>query len=150
MQLLPIDIDEGNNLDYLNNPVCIPILDVYPGFYKRVGFNKPWIGYFVINNEGAIVGSGGYKGQPANGKVEIAYNTFPEYEGKGIGTAICHELVLLARKSDPLVRITARTLQDGIASISILKKNGFECLGIVHDEEDGDVLEWEFKDANVR
>lgn len=26
-----------------------------------------------------------------------------------------------------------------------LKKNGFECLGFVVDEEDGNVLEWEFK-----
>jgi hypothetical protein len=51
----------------------------------------------------------------------------------------------LSQNTDPAIRITARTLQDGYASIKILKKNGFECLGIVHDEEDGEVLEWELK-----
>jgi hypothetical protein len=33
--------------------------------------------------------------------------------------------------------------------MGILKKNGFECLGIVYDDEDGDVLEWEFKKPGI-
>jgi hypothetical protein len=27
--------------------------------------------------------------------------------------------------------------------MAILKKNGFQCLGIVFDEEEGNVFEWE-------
>jgi|SRR5687768_9548553 len=92
-----------------------------------------------------IVGAGGYKGKPKEGKVEIAYGTFKKCEGQGVGTEICRQLVLLSLQTDPGIRITARTLQDGHASIAILKKNGFECLGIVYDKEDGNVLEWEFK-----
>jgi RimJ/RimL family protein N-acetyltransferase len=91
----------------------------------------------------ALVGTAGFKGKPKEGKVEIAYGTFKNYEGQGIGTEICRQLVLLALQSDPDVRITARTLQDGHASMAILKKNGFKYMGVVWDEEDGDVLEWE-------
>ncbi len=145
MQLLPIDIDEAKNIKFRKHHECIPILDVYPEYYSKFGFNKPWIGYFATWENNEIVGGGGFKGKPKDGKVEIAYVTFKNYEGRGVGTEICRQLLLLAVQTDPVLRITARTLQDGKASIEILKKNGFECLGIVMDEEDGEVFEWEFK-----
>jgi RimJ/RimL family protein N-acetyltransferase len=145
MILLPVDLNETENEKFINNVECQSILEVYPDYYKKVGYNKPWIGYFVTLDGQEIIGAGGYKGGPKDGKVEIAYGTFKDYEGRGVGTEICRQLVLLSLKTDPAARITARTLQDGYASIAILKKNGFECLGIVNDEEDGEVLEWEFK-----
>ena len=147
MLLLPIDIEESKNLRFRENPECIPILNVYPGFYQKTGYNEPWIGYFATIDGRSIIGAGGYKGKPKEGKVEIAYGTFKKYEGQGIGTEICRQLVMLSLKTDPAISITARTFQDGYASMGILKKNGFECVGIVHDEEDGDVLEWRFKKA---
>jgi RimJ/RimL family protein N-acetyltransferase len=145
MELLPIDIDETKNARFRENPETIPILDVYPGFYRQVGYNKPWIGYFATIDGQELVGVGGFKGKPKEGKVEIAYGTFEKYQGQGIGTEICRQLVLLSLQADPAIKITARTLQNGYASMKILKKNGFECLGVVYDEDDGDVLEWEFK-----
>ncbi len=144
MILLPIDVDETKNTRFLDFLECVPVLSVYPDYYKKVGFNKPWIGYFASIDGEEIVGVAGYKGKPKDGKVEIAYGTFKKYEGLGIGTEICRKLVQFARLTDPGVRITARTLQDGIASIAILKKNGFHRVGIVHDEDDGNVVEWEF------
>jgi RimJ/RimL family protein N-acetyltransferase len=149
MLLLPIDIDDSKNIRFKENPECLSILNIYPDYYKKVGYNEPWIGYFATVDGQEIIGSGGYKGQPKEGKVEIAYGTFKKYEGRGIGTEICSQLVLLSLQTDPDIRITARTLQDGYASMGILKKNGFECLGIVYDDEDGDVLEWEFKKPGI-
>lgn len=145
MQLLPIEIEEAKNTAFRKNAECIEVLKVYPGYYEKVGYNKPWIGYFAINDADEIVGAAGYKGKPKDGKVEIAYGTFEKYRGQGIGTDICRQLVLLSLQADPSIRITARTFPDGDASMKILKKNGFECLGIVYDEEDGNVFEWEFK-----
>ena len=150
MLLLAIDIDENKNAPFLQNRECIGVLDVYPAYYKKVGYNKPWIGYFVSTDGEEIIGVGGYKGKPINKKVEIAYGVFQNYQGKGVATAICEKLVQLALQTDPAVRVTARTLKDGLASQAVLRKNGFECLGIVFDEEDGDVLEWEYKKANKR
>lgn len=145
IHFLPIEADENQADRFTDQPECLDILKVYPDYYKKVGFNKPWIGYFVSLDGVEIIGAAGYKGQPKNGKVEIAYGTFKKYEGQGIGTEICRQLVLLSLETDPVTRVTARTLQDGLASIRILKKNGFDCLGIVCDEDDGEVFEWEFQ-----
>ncbi len=149
MLLLPIDIDETRNFKFRDNSECIPILEVYPDYYKKVGYHKPWIGYFATIDGQEIIGAGGYKGKPKDGKVEIAYGTFKRHEGQGVGTEICRQLVLLSLKTNPVIRITARTFQDSYSSIGILKKNGFECLGIIYDEEDGNVLEWEFKQHSI-
>lgn len=145
MQLLPIDVEEFHNIRFRSNPECLEVLNIYPGYYKKTGFHKPWIGYFASFDGQQIVGACGYKGKPKKGKVEIAYGTFKNFRNRGVGTEICRQLVLLALHTNPAIRITARTLQDSHASIRILEKNGFECSGLTYDEEDGNVLEWEFK-----
>lgn len=142
MILLPIELDETKNTRFAGNPECVEVMEVYPGYYKKVGYNKPWIGYFASEDGSEIIGCGGYKGRPKEGKVEIAYGTFKKYEGRGIGTEICWQLVLMAEQTDPTLRIMARTLPENNASCSILRRNGFECLGAVMDEEDGEVWEW--------
>ncbi len=43
----------------------------------------------------------------------------------------------------------ARTVENNYKSIKVLKKNRFECIGKVHDEDDGEVLEWEYKSITV-
>lgn len=142
--LLPIELDETKNHQFPGDPECISILTASIDYYRKVGFNKPWISYFASIDGKEIVGAAGYKGKPQNGKVELAYGTLKKHERQGIGTEICRQLVLLALQTDPDLRITARTFKDGFASMAILRKNGFQCLGIVYDEEDGDVFEWEF------
>lgn len=148
MTLLPIEVDLSLNKKFTENPECAAILSVYPDYYDRVGFNKPWIGYFATIDGVQIIGAGGYKGQPQDGKIEIAYGTFKNFEGQGIGTEICRQLVLLSLQTNPSIRITARTLMEISGSTTILERNGFKCLGIVLDKEDGDVWEWEFQNTN--
>jgi RimJ/RimL family protein N-acetyltransferase len=144
MKFLPIETDPTQNQRFTTTAECLEVLTIFTEHYEKVGFNKPWIAYFVANDHDEIMGGGGYKGKPKNGKVEISYGTFKPFEGRGIGTEICRKLVQLALQTAPSVRITARTLPGNHASMGILKKNGFQCLGTVHDEEDGEVLEWEF------
>ena len=144
MKLLAIDIDQWKNQAFAVHDECRPILDVYPDFYVRAGFHPPWIGYF-FQRDNDIVGCGGFKGKPKGGKVEISYGTFTAFQNKGIGTEICRQLVLLSLSTDPQITITARTLPKNSASTTILQKNGFILNGVVVDEEDGDVWEWEYK-----
>jgi [ribosomal protein S5]-alanine N-acetyltransferase len=149
VKLLPIDIDTTSNARFNANPECVEVLNVYPGYYNKVGYNLPWIGYFATDDDIEIIGCGGFKGKPRNGTIEIAYATFKKFQGKGIGTEICRQLVLLALRTDPSIRITARTLPEKSASTGILQRNGFKHLGVVFDEDDGDVWEWEYqKDLN--
>ena len=144
MELIPIDIDETKNATLMQSDDCREILAMYPPHYGRVGFHPPWIGYF-LKRDNEFVGCGGFKGKPRHGKVEISYHTFKRLEGKGKGTAICRLLVSISLQADPNARVTARTLPQDSASTSLLKKSGFSSNAMVHDEEDGDVWEWEYQ-----
>jgi ribosomal-protein-alanine N-acetyltransferase len=144
IELLPIKQSLQDNIEFLQHPDCQESLEMSVQFYARVGYSIPWIGYYA-SMEGKLVGSGGFKGRPIDGKVEIAYGTFPSFQSKGVGTEICRKLVRLAQATDPSVRIMARTLMEENHSAKILRKNSFEWLGIVNDPDDGDVWEWEYK-----
>ena len=145
MQLIPIKETFEENEEFVNNPLCQDTIHMTIDFYKRVGYVEPWIGYYAEEN-GDIVGSGGFKGQPINGTVEIAYGTIEKYRNQGIGTAICKLLVELSLKTDPSIEITARTLPEENYSVRVLKKNHFLFIGTVNDPEDGEVWEWLYQD----
>jgi ribosomal-protein-alanine N-acetyltransferase len=144
MELIPIKKELEENGEFATEPLTLETIRMTIDFYKKVGFVPPWIGYFA-KLEGELVGSAGFKGKPVNGTVEIAYGTFEKYRKKGIGSVICKQLVELSLKTNPLVRITARTLPEKSFSSRILDKNDFFCIGIVNDPEDGEVWEWEFR-----
>ena len=141
MELLPIAATLDENEPFVHHPDCQESLQMCIDFYGRVGFNPPWICYYVKKGED-LVGSAAFKGQPKNGRVEIAYGTVERFRQQGVGTEICRLLVALARQTDPSVYITARTLPENNYSTRILEKNGFRLLGTVEDEEDGEVWEW--------
>jgi hypothetical protein len=144
MKLHVIDIDETKNVAFTILPECRDILSVYPEYYRRIGFHLPWVGYFFERGD-HLVGCGGFKGEPRDGRIEIAYGTFKQYEGQGVGTEICRELVSLSVRTDPRIVITARTLPENNASASILRRNDFVLLGLIWDDEDGNVWEWQYK-----
>ncbi|MBK5278077.1 MAG: GNAT family N-acetyltransferase [Bacteroidia bacterium] len=143
MELIPINETLEENGEFAGNSLCLDSLYMTIDFYKSVGFSPPWIGYYVRQND-QLVGSGGFKGRPINGQVEIAYGTFEQYQHQGVGAAICKLLVDLSLKTDSSVRITARTLTEKNFSTRILEKNSFKFNGIVNDQDDGDVWEWEY------
>jgi RimJ/RimL family protein N-acetyltransferase len=113
--------------------------------YQRTGYAKPWVSYIGVSG-GRAVGLGAFKSAPKGGRVEIAYMTAPEFENRGFAAAIARELVALARRAAPLIDIRAQTLPEENASVSILKKLGFEFAGNVQHPEDGPVWEWSLRD----
>jgi len=141
MKLIPIKGGADHFLDLSNAPMFFEIVKMTFDFYKRVGFTEPWIGYFAKKN-GDFVGTGGFKGKPVNGTIEIAYGTFDAFQNKGVGSEICRLLVEIAQSTDPTLKITARTLPEENFSTKILKKNRFIFSGTVQDPEDGEVWEW--------
>ena len=129
---------------FSNHPLCKESLHMTIQFYKAVGYSPPWIGYYVqLNNE--LVAAAGFKGRPIHGAVEIAYGTFEKFQRKGIATAVCKKLVKLSLKTDPTVRITARTVPENNFSTRVFEKNDFVYLGVVQDPDDGAVWEWEYR-----
>jgi ribosomal-protein-alanine N-acetyltransferase len=138
MTLQPIPIDVDKTKATFAHPECQKLFKYYPAYYYKVGYNPPWIGYFVVRDE-VIVGCCGFTGQPKDGNVEIAYGTFKDFEGQGIASFSCRELVSISKKTNPAIIITAKTLPEKNASTKILERNGFVFSGIVPDEDEGDV-----------
>lgn len=126
-------------LSEIAQEVCMAMASLY----KSVGFIPPWVGYLALSAT-EVVGTCAFKAPPLNEKVEIAYFTFPEFEGQGVATAMVHNLVQIARKNNPKITITAQTLPEFNASNSILKKQGFEFVGSLVHPQDGEVWEWHF------
>lgn len=141
MKLIPIIENATENDHFADNPSAKVAVEMTIEFYKKVGYTPPWIGYLVEEN-GHLVGFAGFKGPPKDGIVEIAYATEENFRNQGKGIGICRLLVEVAQRTDPNVKITARTLPESNFSTKILKKNGFIFSGIVTDAEDGEVWEW--------
>ena len=111
------------------------------GLYEVSGFTKPWIGYVAVA-ETVPVGICGFKSPPENGRVEIAYFTFPKFEGRGVATLMAAKLAVLASTADPDVVIAAQTLPTRGPSHRILEKLGFRHVETVDHADDGSVFEW--------
>ncbi len=141
MEFVPVKRTLEENGEFIANPECRETIYMTIDFYKKVGFEPPWIGYYV-KRDANIVGCAAFKGAPVSGTVEIAYGTMEKYRKQGIGTIICRKLVEFSIKTEPLVKITARTLPEENFSTRILKKNNFKLIGTVLDPEDGEVWEW--------
>jgi len=104
-----------------------------------------WSGYFVVD-EGTreVVGSCAFKTPPTDeGAVEIAYFTYPGFEGRGYATAMARKLVELASTSATVRRVIAHTLPETNASTRVLEKVGMTLVGEVMDPQDGRVWRWQ-------
>jgi RimJ/RimL family protein N-acetyltransferase len=109
--------------------------------YRKAGFSPPWIS-FLAKRDSDIVGVCAFTSAPTGARVEIAYHTFPSFEGQGVATAMVRELLTRARQADPEVELFAHTLPEHNASNAILRKLGFEFLGEVTHSEEGAIWEW--------
>ena len=141
MKLLPIKEHLYENEQFMADPDCQDTIYVTIDFFKKIGYEPPWISYYA-EDDGRFVGAGAFKGKPQNGKIEIAYMVFPHSRQQGFGNSIVKALIQLALKTDPSIIVTAKTLAEENFSARILKKNNFNLLGTVMDEEDGEVWEW--------
>ncbi len=140
MKLIIIDLDKSAPpIQHTEN--SRELIKLYEEFYKKIGFNPPWVGYYIIRND-EVVGSCGFTGQPENDEVEIAYWTFSEFENQGIASFACRELVRLTRMTNPFLTIIAKTVPEYNVSTHILQKNNFVKSGIVQDHEIGNAWLW--------
>lgn len=141
MKLIPIQPHENKSDPKFASPSCQELLEMYESFYPKIGYQEPWVGYFILR-DATIVGSCGFVGQPQEGKVEIAYWTFSEYEGQGIASQACQELIKIAISHNPQIRIYTKTAPQKNASTRILEKNQFSFQEIVIDDEIGEDWLW--------
>jgi len=145
MHLVAIPRDGKVSLSGITLPeVATSVVASTVQLYARRGFVEPWIGYLAIEG-GKCVGGCGITAPPAQGVVEIAYFTYPEFENRGVATRMAQRLVAIAQACAPSVRIIAHTLTEENASNHILKKLGFVFAGTIDHPEDGKIWEWSYE-----
>lgn len=143
MELIEITRDGNPNYSIAELPdVATEVLTGAVEMYKTSGYQPPWIGYLAVHS-GEYVGACAFKTPPIDGRVEIAYFTFPGNEGRGIATSMARCLIEIAKSQSHGVRICAQTLPERNASIRVLEKLGFQQVAEVDHPEDGKVWEWE-------
>jgi RimJ/RimL family protein N-acetyltransferase len=142
IRLVQIDIDGTPHEDVgVLSQQAAEVCAQTSALYSLVGFNPPWVGYLAMDGL-QLVGTCAFTKAPKDGRVEIAYFTFPEFEGRGIATAMAKKLIEIGKASDNRLLIMAYTMPVVNASNSILKKLGFVFAGEVDHSEDGIVWEW--------
>lgn len=103
---------------------------------------SPWGSYLAVE-AGTPVGLCAFKAAPdPQGVVEIAYMTFPAFEGHGYAKAMAAALTRIAF-ADGAPLVIAHTLPKENASTGALLRNGFVFAGETIDPEDGLVWRWE-------
>jgi RimJ/RimL family protein N-acetyltransferase len=106
-------------------------------FMRTFSLETPadWFGYLVVEAESQqMVGTCSFKGPAVDHAVEIAYFTFPGFEGRGIGTAMAGFLLERAVHLPKVRAVIAHTAAETGASTHILEKSGFTRIGEAFEE----------------
>ena len=106
-------------------------------FMRTFPYETPpeWFGYFAVESETQRMAGGcSFKGPAVEGAVEIAYYTFPGFEGQGIATAMAAFLIERARLRPDVTRVIAHTLRESNASARVLEKAGMRFAGEAVDD----------------
>lgn len=103
-----------------------------------------WPGYlFVDRSRGALIGNGGYAGEPNGaGEVEVGYEVAPGYRNLGYASEAVRALVANALKVPAVTAVIAHTLAEENASVRVLRKVGFQWDGEMVAEDAGAIWRW--------
>lgn len=88
--------------------------------------------YFVLKADGStriLVGVGGLKGPPENGRIEVGYSILPEFQRRGLATEAVGGFLRFAFAHDDIDEVIAETLPHLTPSIGVLAKHNFDFLG---------------------
>ncbi|MEZ5041061.1 MAG: GNAT family N-acetyltransferase [Saprospiraceae bacterium] len=108
--------------------------------------HQTWFAYLPIHTaDNMLIGSGGYKGKPQNGIVEIGYEIIPAYRGRGLATQMAKALIQRAFAEENVHTVMAHTLGEENASGSILKKCGMHFVRELFDPGDGKIWAWKLE-----
>jgi [ribosomal protein S5]-alanine N-acetyltransferase len=108
----------------------------------RAGVLSEWGPQLFFDDDGALVGNGGWKGRPEQGAAELGYAVAPSRQRRGIATAVVRELIERARRAG-LQSVVAHTLAEENASTKVLARCGFTRIAELIDPDEGRIWRWE-------
>lgn len=160
IELIPLDkhwarevANEGNaslaaacsNFDTISSELEEAV-DAHVALYERTGASAPWVAYLArIVATREFVGICSFKDAPRDGRVEVAFFTFPPYRHRGFGGAMAVQLVDLAFKDPNLMEVISHTTGRESASTRILQALNFSHVGRVRDSEGGVAWRWSLR-----
>ncbi len=100
-----------------------------------------WGPHLFFDEDGALVGNGGWKGEPVDGSAEIGYAVAPARQGRGIATSAVRTFIAQAGAAR-LNTVIAHTLPHESASTTVLRRCGFLRAGEAIDPDEGPVWRW--------
>jgi len=121
-------------------PEAVPILLAA----ASSGVAGEWGPQLFFDDDGALVGNGGWKGRPVDGAAELGYAVAPARQRRGIATAVVRELVERARRAGLRV-VVAHTLAEENASTKVLTRCRFGRTAELDDPDEGRVWRWELR-----
>jgi len=137
------------SLDAFSRVIGADVAEGWPTFPESVPRDAgpaPWATYFFIQAADRVtVGSGGFKGPPTDGTVEIGYEIAPGYRRRGLGTEAAAGLVVFAFDHHDVNAVLAHTLAQPGPSPALLRTMGFEVVQELTDPEEGPVWQWRFE-----
>ena len=147
LELIPIPADaSATEIERVFGDELPQVRDVVSAtlaWYAREPRGAPWLGYLAGDAaRGRIVGTCSFKTEPRGGTVEIAYYTFPDFEGRGYATEMARALLRIAA-AHGIDTVSAQTAPEPGASARILEKLRFSRTGEAIDEEIGRAWVWE-------
>ena len=103
-----------------------------------------WRNYFFVHpREHALVGNGGFAGDPDDsGVVEIGYEIAPEHQNRGFATEAARAMIGYAFAHEEVTAVVAHTLAETNASNAVLRKAGMSFAAEVDDPEVGKAWRW--------
>jgi len=110
------------------------VLGYFYGLHKEHPEWESWLTWYAIridNDYPMLCGSIGFKGPPdERGMIEIGYSVLPEFQGQGLATEMVAGIVQWAKHQPEVRQIEAETNIDNKASVRVLEKNSFICVGV--------------------
>jgi [ribosomal protein S5]-alanine N-acetyltransferase len=103
-----------------------------------------WRAYFFVHSqERALVGNGGFAGDPGeSGVAEIGYEIAPKYRNRGFATEAARALIDYAFAHAEVTAVIAHTLAEDNASNRVLRKAGMSFGSEIDNPEVGIAWQW--------
>jgi [ribosomal protein S5]-alanine N-acetyltransferase len=109
------------------------LADALPTFLEFIEAAPDQVGWFVWYaiirgsdpTPDVLAASGGFKGPPEDGTVELGYSALPEFQGQGYATEMVRALVDWAFSQPDVRQIVAETTEDNLPSMRLLRRLGF-------------------------
>lgn len=120
--------------------------DALPFFYEAFKKNgNYWGSFFSVHKaDRQLLGTCGFKGGlDESGSVEIGYEITEFYRQQGLASEVAQGLIDFAFSNADVQLVRAHTLANENPSVSVLKKLGFQFIGLFNDPDDGDI--WRFE-----